>query len=341
MGVTLKEIAEIVGVSRGTVDRALHDRGRVNPEMAALILKTAQDMGYRPNKMGRALALKRKAILIGMIVQSSSTPFMQLVIEGIHKAAVELHDMGAEIFIELLESVDAQQTIAAIDRLIERGVQAIALTAVDDEDLRLHINSLVENKGMPIITFNSDILGTKRLCYVGQDSFRSGQNCGYLMSLALRGSGKVFPLTGHLSNVAHQQRYLGFAKECEEHSGISLLPLQCCFDKDNYAYELTMHTLQEFPDLSGIFVIANGQSGVCQALSDSKKKSQVSVIAYDLTPQNCKLLEEGQIDILIGQGAVQQGYKPPILLYNHLASRTQFEEEFLYTDIVIKTKYNL
>lgn len=341
MGVTLKQIAEIAGVSRGTVDRTLHDRGRVNPETAKKILDIANELGYRPNPMGRALALTRKTIIIGVIVQSSSTPFMKMVIEGIQKATDELYDLGAEVLTEYLESVDAQQTIEAIDRLINKGIQALALTAVDDNDLRARINSLADDYNIPIITFNSDILGTKRLCYVGQNSFQSGETCAYLMSLALRGSGKVFPLTGHLTNVSHQQRYLGFSKECEQHSGIELLPLQCCFDKDHYAYELTMHTLQEYPNLSGIFVIANGQSGVCQALIDSNKKSQISLIAYDLTPQNCQLLRDGSIDILIGQGALQQGYKPPILLYNYLLNRTKFEQELLYTDIVIKTKYNL
>jgi LacI family transcriptional regulator len=341
MGVTLKEIAEIAGVSRGTVDRTMHGRGRVNPETAKKILEIANELGYRPNPVGRALALTRKTILIGVIVQSSSTPFMKLVIDGIRKASEELRDLGAEVFTEYLESVDAQQTIAAMDRLISQGVQGLALTAVDDNDLREHINSLAENSNIPIITFNSDILGTKRLCYVGQHAFQSGETCAYLMSLALRGSGKVFPLTGHLTNVSHQQRYLGFAKECEAHPGIELLPLQSCFDKDHYAYELTMHALREYPDLSGIFVIANGQSGVCQALIDAGKKSQISLIAYDLTPQNRQHLLDGHIDILIGQGAFKQGYQPPMLLHHYLLNGTKPEQEFLYTDILIKTKYNL
>ncbi|MBR0598659.1 substrate-binding domain-containing protein [Sinanaerobacter chloroacetimidivorans] len=341
MGVTLKQIAEIAGVSRGTVDRALHGRGRVNPETAKLILNIANELGYRPNRMGRALALTRKSIHIGVIVQSYGTPFMNLVIEGIQKASAELHDVGAVILTEFLESVNPQNTIAAMDRLIDKGAQALALTAVDDDNLREHINFLSEDKNIPIITFNSDILGTKRLCYVGQNSFQSGQTCAYLMSLALRGTGKVFPLTGHLTNVSHQQRFLGFSNVCEQNSGIELLPLQCCFDQDHYAYELTMHALQEYPDLSGIFVTANGQSGACQALIDAKKKSQICLIAYDLTPQNCKLLQDGHIDILIGQGALLQGYQPPILLYNYLINGTKLEQEFLYTDIVIKTKYNL
>ena len=46
MAVTLQQIAEIAGVSRGTVDRALHNRGRVNPEVSARIRKIADEMGY-------------------------------------------------------------------------------------------------------------------------------------------------------------------------------------------------------------------------------------------------------------------------------------------------------
>ena len=55
MGVTLQQIAEAAGVSRGTVDRALNDRGRIKPEVAEKIKKIAEEMGYRPNRAGRAL----------------------------------------------------------------------------------------------------------------------------------------------------------------------------------------------------------------------------------------------------------------------------------------------
>ena len=45
MAVTAQQIAELAGVSRGTVDRALHNRGRVNPEVAAKIHKIAAELG--------------------------------------------------------------------------------------------------------------------------------------------------------------------------------------------------------------------------------------------------------------------------------------------------------
>ena len=43
---TIKEIARICGVSRGTVDRVVNNRGKVKPETEALILKTIEEMGY-------------------------------------------------------------------------------------------------------------------------------------------------------------------------------------------------------------------------------------------------------------------------------------------------------
>ena len=43
MAVTIQQIAEQAGVSRGTVDRALNHRGRINPEVAERICRLADD----------------------------------------------------------------------------------------------------------------------------------------------------------------------------------------------------------------------------------------------------------------------------------------------------------
>ncbi|MGX8714361.1 MAG: LacI family DNA-binding transcriptional regulator [Lachnospiraceae bacterium] len=43
---TMQQIAEAAGVSRGTVDRVLHNRGKVKPDIAEMIIKIAQEMGY-------------------------------------------------------------------------------------------------------------------------------------------------------------------------------------------------------------------------------------------------------------------------------------------------------
>lgn len=56
MAVNAQKIAELAGVSRGTVDRALHNRGRIRPEVAARIQEIAAELGYKPNLVGQALS---------------------------------------------------------------------------------------------------------------------------------------------------------------------------------------------------------------------------------------------------------------------------------------------
>lgn len=342
MAVTLKQIAEMAGVSRGTVDRVLHNRGRVNAEVAAHVRKIAEELGYRPNRIGRALALANKELRIGVVVQSAETPFMQMVLAGVERSAETLREMGAEVIVCRLESVDVEQEIACINHLLQSGIHGLALLPTDDPRLRDKINEIVKDRLIPVVTFNSDILETERMCFVGLDNYRSAQTAAGLMALALRQGGKVLPLTGHLTNQAHKQRVGGFVETVRrEYPQMELLPLQPCFDMDDFAYELTMHTLQEHPDLSGIFVAANGQSGVCRAMEASGKKNQVCIITYDLTPQNQRHLLAGNIDIVIDQNAFTQGYQPSIILHDYLFLSKLPEREFWYTDILIKTRYNL
>ena len=74
MSVTSKQIAELAGVSRGTVDRALHNRGRVSPEVAERIRKLADELDYQPNAIGRALVKTSQDFKLGVILQSIENP---------------------------------------------------------------------------------------------------------------------------------------------------------------------------------------------------------------------------------------------------------------------------
>lgn len=89
MAVTLVEIASLAGVSRGTVDRALNNRGRVDPEVAERVRRIAAELGYRPNREGRSL-LAKNPIKIGIIVQSVETMFMHMVFEEVMRTQAQL-----------------------------------------------------------------------------------------------------------------------------------------------------------------------------------------------------------------------------------------------------------
>lgn len=341
MAVTLKQIAELAHVSRGTVDRALHGRGRVNEEVAARIRAIADELGYCPNKMGQALARAGRVLRLGVIVQSCETPLMQIVCQGAQRAAQELRAMGAEVELRFLQSIGPEQLLACMEELKQLEVHGLALVPTNDEQVQNAIKALAEG-GIPVVTLNGDAPCSGRLCFVGMDNYHAGQTAATLMGMMTPDGGVVFPLTAHLSNEAHLTRFQGFRDEMQaSFPQITLLGLQCCFDRDDFAYEITRHVLRETPDLRGIYVAANGQHGVCRAVREAGLTGRVRVFAYELTEQNREDLLKGDLSLVLDQEAGEQGYRPLMLLYEYLSSGKKPDAEHLYTGIHIKTKFNL
>ena len=80
MAVTIKQIAEMCNVSRGTVDRVLNHRGRVSEETLQKVNDAVEKLGYKPNTFGKALALQKKKLRIGIILCSEMS-FMTMLLK--------------------------------------------------------------------------------------------------------------------------------------------------------------------------------------------------------------------------------------------------------------------
>lgn len=342
MAVTLQQIAERAGVSRGTVDRALNNRGRINPEVAKNIRNIAQEMGYQPNRAGRALAMSRHAIKIGVIIQSSETPFMQKVMLGVADAKQEVERLGAEVTVKKIKEVDTDKVIKTMEQMKQDGIDAIALVPSDDSKLKNTVNQFVGEYQIPVVTFNADIDETKRLCFVGQDALQSGKVAAGLMSEILPVEGKIQVISGYPSNQAHKNRTKSFIKELKNNrQDVQILDVQYAYDDSRIAETITREMLKEHGDLAGIYLSASGADCVCSVLEELDKAGKVKVISNDLTRKNESCLKRGTIQFLIGQNAYVQGYEPIMILFNKFFDGKEPEQEYAYTEIVIKTKYNL
>ena len=94
---TIKDIAQRAGVSRGTVDRVLHNRGHVDQRVAEKIHQIAKELSYRPNRAGQALASKGRKRKIAVVMPSLSNPFFRDIKKGMETAAEE-NDMELYFF---------------------------------------------------------------------------------------------------------------------------------------------------------------------------------------------------------------------------------------------------
>ena len=344
MPVTYKQIAEMLGVSRGTVDRALNDRGRVDPEVQKRIQQVAKELGFTPSHVGRALARARNPVKIGVVIHLTKTPFFRQVMLGVEQARTEIGNLGGELLIEEIPSLDAEMQIKAFKALIEQGIQGLAISPVHNEALKAEINGLCETRKLPIVTFNTDFAELNRMCYVGLDNARAGRTAAGLMNLLLKEkSGRVLLISGYKDNPAHVLRIRAFTEEVEGRFPYIDVSGGCSYsqDDDDVAYGIVMDAAKEISKPDAVYVASGGQIGVCRALVDSGMAGKLKVILYDALPDTVEYLKKGVIDFIIDQNAFEQGNRPPHILFNYLFNGQQVEEENIFTDISIKTKYNI
>lgn len=341
MAVTLNQIAEACGVSRGTVDRALNDKGQVRPEICEKIKRVAREMGYIPNQ---SKAPARQQVRIGVILHSAGTAFVRMLSAQIAQAASEMRERCAEIIVRTMNGLDAQQQAALIDELTDtEHIDALAIMPLASALIRDKLNVLAEQRGIPVVTFNSDIADCNRLAYVGADNLASGQAAAALMGLATGDTGAVLTITGRQNgHYADSQRLVGFLEEMQQnHPQIEVLDIQQCFDDAAMAERIVLRTLEQHETLAGIYVSSAGRSGVYRALKKAEAAGRVHVIVHDLTPGNLRMVRDGVVDFAVGQDVHTQGTLPVRLLYDYLVRKKPPEQRVYLTDIEIKFKYNL
>ena len=115
---------------------------------------------------------------------------------------------------------------------------------VDCEGVRTELNRLTDEEHIPVVTFNSDIVGTRRSCFVGMDNRQSGRTAAGLMGLLTGGKGKVLIITGYFSNDVDNQRVDGFVEEAKKsYPDLEIAGVQGSFDDTDEVERISGETL--------------------------------------------------------------------------------------------------
>ncbi len=342
MSVTVKSLAEAAGVSRGTVDRVLHGRGAVKPEVALRVKALARELGYVPNRAGRALASFKTRCKIGVLVPSIGNIFFDSVLDGIAQAQSEYTDMGVDVVIKKLQGYEEEEHLKAIDDLISQGCNGLCIASMNTKPLRDKINECVNNH-IVVVTLNSDILDSQRLCYVGCDYAKAGRTSAGMLSLMEHPQKlNILIVTGSHLMYGHNQRIEALKDE------LSLLGVDYKIvrvvesnDSDIIAQQLTTESLNADPSINCVYVSAAGVQGTGAALIASGRKDIIAT-AFDDVYSTKELVRAGVFKFVICQQPERQGYhaiKRAYMAVSGIITDTRVED--FITDNLIKIKSNL
>lgn len=338
--VTMQQIADACGVSRGTVDRALHDKEGVRPDVAARIRETAREMGYIP---ARLMPQQTQVWRIGVVLHSAGSEFVQMLRELFENFSGR-EPLPVQTIVRAMQDMDVYHQLALIDELVEvEKIDGLALMPLANTLLRDKINELAEQKGIPVVTFNTDITDANRLAYVGPNHIASGRAAAALLGLVMGGRGHVLPILGQRrGHYADSQRLSGFCVEMEQSfPEIEILHPECSFLDEQLAERIALRAILSDPELRGIYISSAGRSGVYNALVQSGCANRVHVVVHDATPDNLELIRKGAVDFVIGQDAQTQGTLPVRLLLYALSRHQLPEKRVFNTDITVKFRCNI
>lgn len=336
MAVTIKEIAEYANVSRGTVDRALHGRGGIRPEVEKRIRAIADSMGYKPNTAAKALSNLKKKLTIGLLLPSVKNPFFVDLIRGAQDAQKSLADHGVELLLVEMRGYDIEEQVRHIDELVAQKIDVLALTPFDDSRIAEKINELTA-AGIKVVTVNADIRNSNRECYVGTDFERSGSIAAGLIGLINRNA-NVLIVNGSPRLMSHGQRVQGFVNTIERRfPGITIVATVVSNDDNFLAYDLVREKFRENPQIDMVYIVGEGITGVCAALSEFDLHD-VDVVCYDDVPHTRELFEAGKISATICQQPYQQGYNAIQQCYYRFIGSGLQNQDVILLENIIKVK---
>lgn len=317
MKTTIKMVAEYAGVSRGTVDRVLHDRGNVNKDVLKKVQMALKELDYRPNAIGRALAMQKKNIRLGIIIPENPGFFRDEIQRAAAMAEEEYKDLGVEIQVAWCNALKPEQYVKAIDAMLSRGFCGFAVCAQNSQMLIDKINQLKEQE-VPVITVNSDIPDSERTCFIGEDAIRCGRAAAEIICKYRKPGEEILVLGGIPEFTGHQDRLRGFETYMKE-QGISKSEYRVVYtyEKYEFAYEQLEIVFSKEPQIGCIYLAVESTAAYRDVLAMCKEKARPFVVCHDTADHTLKALKDGLVDFTIDQDVYAQGYRPLQMLVDH------------------------
>jgi LacI family transcriptional regulator len=298
-------------------------------------------MDYAPDFAARALALKVKNIKIAALLPNWTGHFKEEVLRGIEDATQELQNYHIDILLERCKTEQPQECIKKIDALIAKGIRGIAICAKDTVSIQKKLFSVAQ-AGIPVVTFNSDISHSGRLCFVGQDLIKEGRIGAELMSKILPAEGRTLIVCGNLEFYAHKTRVQGF---CDRFRELGRDPNMCTVVETNNEYKTTYQKVIGYLSgrerVKGIYMANESVSGCVEAIKQSHIAKKIPLVCHDASSSHINFLREGIVDFVIEQNMYRQGLEPLKMIAELLIEGRRPEKDIDYSRIQIFCAENI
>jgi LacI family transcriptional regulator len=341
--IRIKDIAQKAGVSKGTVDRVLHNRGNVSKSAREKVQKAMEELDYSPNIIASALAYNRTWRIAAFLPDYRNDPFWSQPRAGIDLALKAVRDFGISVEYFDFRDADRKHFIKLGKQILKGNFDAVVIApsfAKEGHDFLDKCNAQ-KLKYIQINTFlereDESFLG-----YIGQDSYQSGMLAAKLLNFGMNAgeTTMILHLEKAVNNSMHLvQKQQGFEDFFKEHPQKKIQVVKEDFedvsDKINLRKFLAQ-TCEKNPNVKSIFVTTSKLFHIVPILKDLKKEN-CKLVGFDLVEENLKYLNEDKISFLINQNPHKQGYLAIVNIFHHLIRKKELKKmQLLPLDVIMR-----
>lgn len=338
--VGIKEIALKAGVSIGTVDRVLHNRGEVKKETYERIMQIVNEFGYTPNLLAKALSSRKTAVFAIVIPgPSDNNPYWQKPVDGINIAEKELSAYNTRLDHYFYNATDCQSFTEATGKVLNAQPDGVILCPAFKEQ-SLKFTKDLDKLQIPYVFIDINLDGANSIGYYGQDAYQSGMIGARLMQQTLGDSKSVMIVKQSAKKIFSEHiesRIKGFVNGFGS-ANVKFTTIEIDLRDPN---EPDASMRQALTQAQNNIFVPNSRSFVLAKYIEEKHIEHCNIIGYDLLNDNIEHLKRGNISFLLNQRPDEQSYKAVMRLFNYVAGNKEILQRNNYSPIDIIIKENV
>jgi LacI family transcriptional regulator len=331
---TIKDIAEMAGVSKGTVDRVLHKRGKVSKLAFEKVDKVLREIDYRPNPIARNLKKNKTYSIHVLLPDPNKDPYWLPANEGVVEASNQFTPFGILIRKYFYDPSDKCSFIKLSQEAILSQPDVLLMAPIFEVESQAVLGKCYGAK-IPVVLFNNHINCFKEQIFIGQDLKQSGRVAASLMDRIISRNDGIAII--HINKEPHMQsKENGFKEFFTEKTDSNYVMVSKEFnstERDLFNREVALF-IRKNPKIKAFFVTNSKAYMLVEAFQNLGKRDMV-IIGYDLLEPNIKYLNDGGIKFLIHQKPKRQAFLSVSYLAEHfLFGKALPPQDFLPIDII-------
>lgn len=345
--IRIKDIADLAGVSVGTVDRVIHGRTNVSALSMEKVQRVLDEIDFHPNHYFSALAKKRVSEFAAILPLHTEDSYWARVEKGLIEGTRRFSDFKVSFKIFHYDPFNDESFKIECRNLLDSKPDVAIVGPIFNYNIMKQFVDRLNECNIPFALLDSYWEEFKPVTFYGQDSTKSGEFAGRIIRMATAGKAQSIALfkvlgEGRVASRQQMEREEGFRRYMHQYCPDSKILTVNLYAYDKEGTHETLRTFfSEHPEVIAGLTFNSSIHLVSQYLRTERPDHvHVSLLGYEATNFNVECIKNDSCDFLIAQHPHDQGLNCFRSMFNACVLHIP-QKPLHYVSIELLTKENI